>query len=1013
VVIALLAAAVLGTLVAVRQGLMRDSLRRWAETAGSELLGAELKIGAIKGELLPELRLRDVELRLDGRRVARIRAIDVRIDFDPALRGEPVVLRSLDASGVQLWLWRTDDGELNVSRLGPREEPVSEAPGAEEPRFTLQIEHADIADAAIEIEDPRGRFQANLRATLAGLTLPLDAAAASSVSGHVDLETAGLSPVTALFAEGRWRIPSTSIDYRGGRIDLEGEGDLVAWLEPDRDAAASVQMMLADFDPAALPGLLWPAGSITGSFVGSVHRRNAGLSGAADLELAPSSVGSHEIERITARLTTNDASWRLIELQIATPTLRLNAVGEGTASEVARLEVTASTTDIGELARMAGTDAAGSLELEATIAGTLAAPVARLDLSAQALEWQGFQLGALSAHVATPSPGRIVVESLTLSGGELSLELDRQAEVSFDGDGLRSLDLALHSNIASSVSIKGSLANGVFSDVRIRADGIDPAVLSQLAQQPVDVAGRIALELELAGPMLRPTGRGSLAWQAPSVEGIELAQVALEFRADAEWIDVSARALHEADRSPLFEIQGRAPWSSAIAFADWQHDPRAHARLFANEVNLAELARFVPVSLPTSLSAASGKLSIDAVARGGADGPDLDGTVRLVDGSIHVPLARQRYEPVDLQLRLARDRISIERFTIGKESARARIEGSIGLEGLALSRIDLRARLERFSISRSSLLRASASGTLALVGPTDALLLDGDLELHDVRATLPDEEDRELREITVLAASSSDVETTDFVERAPRPDIFDRSTVHIVLHVPPGSRFRGRGAEINLQGDLELDKQPGDAPRLTGEAKVVRGHFDFQRRRFDLRRGVVHFDGGPDLADPVIDIEGVYRVRAVSIILRATGRLSDPPTIELEGDPPMTSDEALAYLVFGRPIEELRDSEEGSVRTAASSMAAGMAIDEFSRLIVNTGIVDTIDVEFAEDGSIESLRVGTYIGNKTFVRAGNSFGSKSEQDVHVEYRFTPHISVESQLSTDGTAGADLILRLDY
>ena len=90
-----------------------------------------------------------------------------------------------------------------------------------------------------------------------------------------------------------------------------------------------------------------------------------------------------------------------------------------------------------------------------------------------------------------------------------------------------------------------------------------------------------------------------------------------------------------------------------------------------------------------------------------------------------------------------------------------------------------------------------------------------------------------------------------------------------------------------------------------------------------------------------------------------------------------------------------------------------MAIDEFSRLVAMTGIVDTIDLELTEDGSIDSLRVGTYLGNDIYVRAGNTFGADPEQDVHVEYRLTPYLSVESQLSTSGTAGADLILRLDY
>ena len=60
-----------------------------------------------------------------------------------------------------------------------------------------------------------------------------------------------------------------------------------------------------------------------------------------------------------------------------------------------------------------------------------------------------------------------------------------------------------------------------------------------------------------------------------------------------------------------------------------------------------------------------------------------------------------------------------------------------------------------------------------------------------------------------------------------------------------------------------------------------------------------------------------------------------------------------------------------------------------------------------------AARLGAYLGNDTYVRAGNTFGADSEHDIHVEYRLTPYRSVERQLSTSGNAGADLILRLDY
>ncbi|MCA9509412.1 MAG: translocation/assembly module TamB, partial [Myxococcales bacterium] len=485
-------------------------------------------------------------------------------------------------------------------------------------------------------------------------------------------------------------------------------------------------------------------------------------------------------------------------------------------------------------------------------------------------------------------------------------------------------------------------------------------------------------------------------------------------------LDFDASLREVGERRVAIAARGEARWPAG---GDTARLLRAETTRVEIEGRGLDVAIAAPL-LPRTLRAPGGELDVDLAIAGGGTAPDVSGRVVLRDGGIDVPLARRRYAPIEGAFSLADGVVHVERLAIGLPKDRdgegperrglATIEGDVALDGLVPSSLDLRADLDGFRLSSAPILTTDVRGRLAVHGPLDALAIEGDVRLEDASVRLPDEDDRALREIQVIAASSQDTAASEFAETRARDGAYARSRVDVRIRVPRNTWVRGRGAEVDLQGDVRLAKRPHDALRAVGEARVVRGSLDFQRKRFDLRRGVVTFDGGDDPGDPVIDFEGVHRVRDVNVVIEIAGRLSDPPQlVQLGGEPPMSRDEALAYLVFGRPIDELAQAERGQVQSAALSVAASLAAGEFGRLIADAGIVDTLDIEIGEDGSAQALRVGKYVGDRTFVRYGQTFGDQSEQELQIEYRFTRHLSVESQMSTTGEAGADLILRAEY
>jgi translocation and assembly module TamB len=230
------------------------------------------------------------------------------------------------------------------------------------------------------------------------------------------------------------------------------------------------------------------------------------------------------------------------------------------------------------------------------------------------------------------------------------------------------------------------------------------------------------------------------------------------------------------------------------------------------------------------------------------------------------------------------------------------------------------------------------------------------------------------------------------------------------VRVPRHVWITGRGAELELAGGVELDKDPYQPPHYTGELGVVRGIYQLRARTFDVGRGRIVFSGESRL-DPTLEIAGRTEIRDTRITARITGRLSEP-RVTLSSEPALPQSEILSLLAFGRRSGQLEQGEAAGLTSMLAEAGGQLALDQLRALLGERRPVDTADFRLQERGEGAQLRVGKYVGEDVFVRYGRTFGH-SRNDVEVEWRLAPSVSVESQVSSGGSAGADLLWRRDY
>jgi autotransporter translocation and assembly factor TamB len=128
----------------------------------------------------------------------------------------------------------------------------------------------------------------------------------------------------------------------------------------------------------------------------------------------------------------------------------------------------------------------------------------------------------------------------------------------------------------------------------------------------------------------------------------------------------------------------------------------------------------------------------------------------------------------------------------------------------------------------------------------------------------------------------------------------------------------------------------------------------------------------------------------------------------------MSDADVLSYLFVGRPADQLAGSGEGGgLESAAAALAAGVAARELVALLPGAVPIDTLDLRISESGAPSEVQIGKYLTDRVFVRYGRVLGPEPEDQVRVELRLDEHWSLESDLSSNESAGADVIWSLDY
>lgn len=214
--------------------------------------------------------------------------------------------------------------------------------------------------------------------------------------------------------------------------------------------------------------------------------------------------------------------------------------------------------------------------------------------------------------------------------------------------------------------------------------------------------------------------------------------------------------------------------------------------------------------------------------------------------------------------------------------------------------------------------------------------------------------------------------------------------------------FEGYGLKTELLGAIDVSSDKGKTAAY-GEVKMQSGKYQAYGQDLTIERGRFIFTGSA--SNPNLDIRAVRvsKTDQVKAILTVSGPLRAPLT-KVSSEPPLPQDQALAYLVTGRPLDRADSSQRDMLAQAALSYGLSQTQPYLQRL----GI-DEASIEDSGTLTGSSLLLGKYLTPELYIGTVSNIFTGAAAIV-LRYRLSKRFSVETHTGT--SHGVDFLYNLE-
>ena len=488
------------------------------------------------------------------------------------------------------------------------------------------------------------------------------------------------------------------------------------------------------------------------------------------------------------------------------------------------------------------------------------------------------------------------------------------------------------------------------TDINAELQQLPLSIVNDLLPSQYRLAGTADATFDLA----RREGnwQGAISWKQrgtllrvaePSLDATEVSMPQLDIGVSLTGSD--AQLTMNAELDPGLEA------SLTAAVNQLASDPHIDGQVYLR----GDQWGWLPAVFP-AVDDVAGEVTATMKFKGPLQRPDLGGEVALRDGRLAIPALNITLEQVSMTLQgRPQGRVLISsKATAG--------DGSLLLNG----EID-----DLLSSTRSVTLTLEGDSALVADWPeyrvwiSPQLRVTGDAQGWRTQGSVA----VPYAEITPRDLPESAVTPSADVQVLQRPAA-SRSQLALTgeVRLIAGERvqLKMKGLDTRLSGELLVAMNAGSVPNVQGQLAFKDGIFKVFGQSLTIRKGTLTYGGPPDA--PLVDVVAIREIAELGRTITAGIHIVGYPaelTTTVFSEPPLGEADALSYLVAGRPLSGLSESQGGDLASAALSLSISQAAPIARELGERFG-VDELSV--SGGGDEMALVVGKNLGRRWYAR---------------------------------------------
>ncbi|MFP4037939.1 MAG: translocation/assembly module TamB domain-containing protein, partial [Desulfobacteraceae bacterium] len=237
----------------------------------------------------------------------------------------------------------------------------------------------------------------------------------------------------------------------------------------------------------------------------------------------------------------------------------------------------------------------------------------------------------------------------------------------------------------------------------------------------------------------------------------------------------------------------------------------------------------------------TGGIAGEIFLQGTADSPGVEGRIRLYDGAYEYIPGGIMLRGLELKALVEENQVVLERLSAGDGGEGALVlRGRLGPDPEEGMTFEAGMEMTEFKLIRLDELTAVTGGEFEIRGSQESASVGGRVRVDSVEARIPERLPPRITELQVEEINVPPDQRTALSDKKPAQPLDISLDLGIVV---PGRAFvRGRGLDSEWEGELAVTGKAAQ-PAVRGELSIVRGHYNFLGRRFELESGTLSFDG--------------------------------------------------------------------------------------------------------------------------------------------------------------------------